>query len=232
MNFRAALCLVPFALIAGGCAAEVDDNASDSEDLTKTATGVSLDASDSGKTFYIEEGKKVVVNLYYGGFTATPVSKWEVTSTDRSFGYPKITTKAPPAHTADMPTSEKLEWKIGPLVHAGETHKVTLTAKALGGGRDKTFTFTAKIIKAAPTGAAEGKMCGGFAGIRCADGLDCIMEEPIHPDEAGICRARFVGAGLGKMCGGIAGIRCAEGLECELSGHFPDASGKCVTERL
>lgn len=236
MNLRALRFALPFAALfaataLAGCATDAteqgDEAVDDTEDnLTSSSVGVTLDGSDNGATFNVLEGKKVIVNLSYGGFTATPHGKWEVTSVDRSFGYPTITTKNNP-QVPDAPTAQKLVWKLGPFVHAGETHKVTLTSKPLGGGgRPLTFTFTAKIVKL-PTGAAEGKMCGGIAGIMCKDGLDCIITSN-HPDAAGTCRKRFVGGGAGEMCGGIAGRRCADGFHCEFTGaRHPDQSGTC-----
>ena len=45
----------------------------------------------------------------------------------------------------------------------------------------------------APTGRPrrkEGEMCGGIAGLRCDDGLDCVIPEPMHPDKSGKCTKR------------------------------------------
>jgi hypothetical protein len=174
----------------------------------------------------VEEGKKITVNLTYGGFVASPFGKYEVTSTDKSLGYPKVTVKTP--RIPDAPTTEKLVWQTGVFSHAGETHKVTLTAKSLNGLGSKKFTFTAKIVAKAAAGAKEGKMCGGFAGIACADGLDCVLPTPVHPDESGTCRKQSSGAAIGAMCGGFAGIRCQDGLECILAGNHPDEAGTCA----
>ena len=93
------------------------------------------------------------------------------------------------------------------------------------GGQSLVCTLAAS---GAPSpGAGLGRLCGGIAGIRCAEGLTCQMTGPAHPDQAGVCvRA---GAGLGKLCGGIAGIRCAEGLTCQMTGPaHPDQAGICV----
>ena len=238
MNIRALRFVLPLVTLAGlttlnGCAAEVDEESGEEseqseDDLTNSSVGVTLDGSDNGATFAVQEGKKVIVNLSYGGFTQTPLGKWEVTSFDKSFGYPKITTKSNP-EVPDAPTAQKLVWKLGPLVHAGESHRVTLTAKSLSGGRSKTFSFTAKIVNLR-TGAKEGKMCGGIVGIMCADGLDCKMTSN-HPDASGICRKRVVSSGSGQMCGGIMGLLCAEGFHCKFSGaRHPDQSGTCVAD--
>ena len=227
MNLRIALLAIP-ALLLVACAAETNDNAdqAEAEDLTKSATGVSLESSDNGAMFVVEEGKNVVVTLSYGGFVASPYGKYDVTSTDKSMGYPVVTVKTP--RIPDAPTTEKLLWKTGVFTHAGETHHVVLTAKSLNGGKAKTFSFTAKIVAKAVTGAKAGQMCGGFAGIACASNLDCVMSGPTHPDQSGTCRARSSGGAIGATCGGIAGLRCEDGLDCELAGHYPDASGTCA----
>jgi hypothetical protein len=232
MKLRSALLAVP-ALLLVACAADssgdpADPSAApgDEQDITSTATGVSLEASDNGATFAVEEGKKILVQLTYGGFVASPYGAYEVTSTDRSLGYPKITTKTP--RIPDAPVTQKLVWQTGGFSHAGETHKVVLTAKSLNGGKARTFAFTAKIVAKASSGAKNGAMCGGIAGLACASGLDCIMSGAEHPDQSGTCRARNVGAAIGAMCGGFAGLRCQDGLECQIGAKHPDAAGSCV----
>lgn len=58
-------------------------------------------------------------------------------------------------------------------------------------------------------GAAEGEMCGGFAGISCQDGLTCHITESF-PDAAGVCRDYSVNQG--GECATDAD--CEEGLLC------------------
>jgi hypothetical protein len=107
--------------------------------------------------------------------------------------------------------------------------RVVLDRAELGGrsfGRQSLVCTLAALDVPGP-GAGLGKLCGGIAGIPCAEGLTCQMTGPSHPDQAGICvRA---GAGLGKLCGGFAGIPCAEGLTCLMSGPpHPDQAGICA----
>lgn len=227
MKTKLALLALPAFLLLGACAVDATDSTDDAEptaeELSRTKTGATLDSSDNGKTFSLEVGKKITVKLSYGGFTAHPYGTYAVT-TKGGLGTPKITTKTP--HIPDAPSTETLEWTT---LHAAlGTHTVVLTAKSLNGEKPRTFTFTVKIIAPKSTGAKEGQMCGGFGGIACADGLDCVIDAPIYPDKAGTCRKAPKGAGLGAMCGGFAGILCQEGLECVGVAHHPDAAGTCA----
>ncbi|HEX2687104.1 MAG TPA: hypothetical protein VHN14_10825, partial [Kofleriaceae bacterium] len=111
---------------------------------------------------------------------------------------------------------------------AGESTAMLEQAELGGrsfGGQSLVCTLAALAVP--NPGAGVGKLCGGIAGIPCAEGLTCKMTGPSHPDQAGICvRA---GAGVGKLCGGIAGIPCAEGLTCKMTGpSHPDQAGICV----
>jgi hypothetical protein len=204
-------------LALAACAAEESDDSD--EDLTRTATTVSLEASDNGAEFNVEQGKKIVVNLGYGEFVAgTP---WTVKSAPRALGAPKVTNKVPGC--CDRPTAQRLQWKVGPLSQAGETYNVTLE-----GNHNNTFSFVAHVVArgGARPAALAGAACGGTSRAVCGEGLDCKVLA--SNDSAGVCRARFEGAGLGQTCAGIAGIRCADGLECGGVANHPDAAGRCV----
>ncbi len=64
--------------------------------------------------------------------------------------------------------------------------------------------------------AGEGAFCGGIAGIRCADGLTCVLSGS-YPDAGGTCRRPVT------RC---ATVRCASGTHC-----VEDASGaRCVAD--
>jgi hypothetical protein len=81
---------------------------------------------------------------------------------------------------------------------------------------------------AKPSPGAEGGMCGGLAGIKCAAGLDCQIPNSF-PDADGTCvKAAPKPGEEGGMCGGLAGIKCAAGLDCQIPNSFPDADGTCV----
>jgi len=80
-------------------------------------------------------------------------------------------------------------------------------------------------------GAKEGATCGGFAGIRCASGLECDLTGS-HPDEAGTCKKPSAptppkAGEEGATCGGIAGLTCKSGLSCKITDKGADASGTC-----
>jgi hypothetical protein len=47
----------------------------------------------------------------------------------------------------------------------------------------------APTAPATPTraGQKEGDLCGGIAGLQCAEGLTCKMAGKPHPDQAGAC---------------------------------------------
>ena len=80
-------------------------------------------------------------------------------------------------------------------------------------------------------GGKEGATCGGFAGLRCASGLECVLPGN-HPDEAGTCKKAGSSAPKageeGATCGGIAGLTCKSGLSCKIADKATaDASGTC-----
>lgn len=62
-----------------------------------------------------------------------------------------------------------------------------------------------------------GKICGGFAGLRCATGFTCKLSGT-HPDASGTCVAAAPGE-EGGICGTIAGIACKAGLACKFPSH-------------
>jgi hypothetical protein len=83
---------------------------------------------------------------------------------------------------------------------------------------------------ATPTQPAEfGQACAGIAAIQCKTGLTCVVENPVLPDKAGICRKI---AQLGERCDGFSPVRarCAEGLTCVFPpniAQIPDLPGVC-----
>jgi hypothetical protein len=51
----------------------------------------------------------------------------------------------------------------------------------------QTLVCTLGTLATPASGAGLGQLCGGIAGIACAEGLTCKMTGPPHPDQAGIC---------------------------------------------
>jgi hypothetical protein len=95
--------------------------------------------------------------------------------------------------------------------------------------RGEASVFT-KDAPAKPAPGTEGGMCGGLAGIQCADGLEC--QTPNYPDADGTCvkvEAPKPGE-LGGTCGGFAGIPCKDGLVCQFSALCCDVPGVCVQQ--
>jgi hypothetical protein len=62
-------------------------------------------------------------------------------------------------------------------------------------------------------GAKEGQTCGGFAGIPCASGLECVLpHQPPFPDESGTCQKKI----------------CIQNVLCAINSHFDNKKCECV----
>ncbi len=101
-------------------------------------------------------------------------------------------------------------------------------------------------VEAGGANAGEGEFCGGFGGIKCADGLKCKQSGGGLGDAGGKCvknpNAVAGGAGgpaaedgpgakKGEFCGGFGAIKCNTGLKCKQSGGgLGDSGGKCVDD--
>src|SRR6187402_2726748 len=60
-----------------------------------------------------------------------------------------------------------------------------------------------------------GAQCGGFVGIPCATGFECVTQGGFA-DAIGTCQPALPAAGTeGATCGGIAALKCNDGLECK-----------------
>ncbi|MFO0602492.1 MAG: hypothetical protein U0324_04920 [Polyangiales bacterium] len=84
-----------------------------------------------------------------------------------------------------------------------------------------TAERTCRYVCGRPT-AGEGELCGGIAGIPCADGLRCVLQGT-YPDAAGVCR--------GNTC---ANVRCTATTHCVETATGPQcvANGpSCTTIR-
>lgn len=90
------------------------------------------------------------------------------------------------------------------------------TGDGTGGAEAMTDGSMPEPDSGTPTMAGQGlhELCGGIAGLSCAEGLVCIdaLKDGCDPanggaDCAGICVTD-------KLCGGIAGFPCEDGLVC------------------
>lgn len=133
----------------------------------------------------------------------------------------------------EVSTVHKLPLTLMEGQPSGAECEVTVTAY------DRTTTDTAsatiELTMAGIPLAAEGEMCGGIAGIQCAEGLTCSMigVEGIA-DASGNCvkeeekETSTEPAKGGEVCGGEAGIACEGGYDCVTeAGAESDAEGVC-----
>lgn len=111
----------PFAAGCSGEAAQVaaDDGTDSSEDELRTFT---LTERDNGRTVHINAGQSLTLKL---ASNPTTGFDWDVTRTDRTFGYPKESFSASSGAVGSGGT-KKMVWSTrGPLDMRG-THQVTL----------------------------------------------------------------------------------------------------------
>lgn len=63
----------------------------------------------------------------------------------------------------------------------------------------------------------EPEVCGGFLGLQCDDGFECIddPDDACDPQSGGAdCSGICVEEEQPQFCGGIAGLQCPDGFEC------------------
>lgn len=146
------LALLSLLLACGSAACAVAPDAAEdteSDDMTAELKGVVLGDADDGHTITATEGQQVTVKL---SANATTGYQWQVASTDKTFGYPKITYSAS-STTVGAGGTTKLVWKTSGALSMVGTHTVKLeyqrpwaeTAKPA-----RTFSFTVKIVPAKP----------------------------------------------------------------------------------
>ena len=133
------LALTPIACggVADGAAADEGDES--------IKVGASLTAKDNGRTVTVTEGQSVVVSL-----SANPTTgyDWVVTSTDKTFGYPKVKF-TPDSKAVGSGGIDKMTWSTkSPLSMAGKHHVELAYKRSWEKSSLKTFTFDV-IVKAA-----------------------------------------------------------------------------------
>lgn len=181
-----ALAAAAFALSPLACASDpADDNVS-----TPTEEGsaddelraLSVTEADNGKTVNITEGQNLYVKLQSNPSTGY---KWEVASTDRTFGYPSATKFFPNGGAVGSGGLDRFTWKTkaGPLSMVGkhtvkmEYHRPWETNAAPA----KTFEFTVNIVSGecpelsppAPGFCTNGHLKPRQDANGCTVGYDC-----------------------------------------------------------
>lgn len=181
-----ALAAVAFALSPLACASDTDDSDNVVTPSNEEGNGedelraLSVTDADNGKTVTVTEGQNLLVKLQSNPSTGY---KWEVVSTDRTFGYPSATKFFPNGGAVGSGGIERLTWKTknGPLSMVG-SHTVKLEYKRGSGGEPaKTFSFTVKIIAGecpqlsppAPGFCSGGRIVPRKNEAGCTTGYDC-----------------------------------------------------------
>lgn len=97
------------------------------------------------------------------------------------------------------------------------------------GSSDDGSHSSSSDIKTTDGEGTLGAQCGGFVGIPCATGFECVTQGGFA-DAIGTCEPALPAAGSeGATCGGIAALKCNEGLECKKTDATIDATGTCAT---
>ncbi len=115
-------------------------------DVKSTASkAVQLGDNDNGAVAVVKTGQNLVLTLTSN---ATTGYSWKVTTTDKTFGYPKEVFVAPTSGAVGAAGQQQFTWATsGPLSMVG-THKVTLKYLKSGSSTAaQTFTFSAKVQK-------------------------------------------------------------------------------------
>lgn len=93
------------------------------------------------------------------------------------------------------------------------------------GSSDTGSNSSSSDLKTSDNGTL-GAQCGGFAGIACATGFECVTQGGFA-DALGTCEPALIGS-EGATCGGIAALKCDDGLTCKKASESIDASGTCA----
>lgn len=131
------------ALAPVACGGAPVDATEESDDEVKV--GATLTEKDNGKTVTVTEGQSVVLALHANPSTGYD---WLVTSTDKTFGYPKT------KFTADSQAigsggTDKMTWKTkSPLSMVGKHHVELAYKRSWEKSAQKTFAFDV-VVKAA-----------------------------------------------------------------------------------
>jgi inhibitor of cysteine peptidase len=164
-----------------------DDNsvtpAGDEESTEDELRSLSLTEKDDGKTVTVTEGQNLVVKLQSNPTTGY---KWNVVSTDRTFGYPADTRFLKNSDAVGSGGVERFSWKTkGALSMAGE-HTVKMEYKRpweTNASPAKKFSFTVKIVSGecpqlsppAPGFCSGGQIKAKKDANGCTTGYECVQ---------------------------------------------------------
>jgi predicted secreted protein len=188
LSVFASLALVALAvspLVACSQSEAEDDSIVTPEDGQETTEdelrSLSLTEKDNGKTVTVTEGQNLVVKLQSNPTTGF---KWQVVSTDRTFGYPADERFLRNSDAVGSGGVQRFSWKTkGALNMVGE-HKVKLEYKRsweTNVSAAKTFEFTVKIVSGecpqlsppAPSFCPNGTIKAKKDANGCTTGFEC-----------------------------------------------------------
>ncbi len=165
--------------------------------------------ADDGRTVTVPMGQNVLLNLKSN---ATTGYKWQVVSTDRTFGYPteKYVSNGGAVGSGGV---QKMTWKLtGPLDMVGE-HKIRLEYKRGANGTPAdTFELTIKVIGKScpalvppgPSFCPRGRIVPKQDADGCTTSYDCVADCRTNGcASSGSCQAcwgRMACVPRGAMC--------------------------------
>ncbi len=181
-----AVAALAFALSPLACASDPadDDNVvtpSEEGSEEDELRGLSLTEADDGKTVNVVEGQNVLVKLKSNPTTGY---KWEVVSTNRTFGYPSATKFFPNGGAVGSGGIERFTWKTKGALSLVGTHTVKMEYKRsweTNVPAAKTFTFTVNVASGqcpelappAPGFCKNGQIKPRKNDSGCTIGYDC-----------------------------------------------------------
>lgn len=217
MRFRSlfAVAALAFALSPLACSSGEESDPTSSPDETGDSAdelkSKSLTDADNGKTITVTEGQNVVIKL---GSNPTTGYEWQVTSTDKTIGYPKETFIKNTDGAVGSGGTQKFTWKTkaggGSMVG---THHIKLDYKRASGKPSKSFTLTIKIISGscpelsppAPGFCDKGRIePKQDSSTGCTTGYECKADCRTNGCNAGstcqMCWANFACVPTGALC--------------------------------
>lgn len=179
LSFLYACAALGFALSPLACASVQDDSEAAPETAVAELNGVAITEADDGRTVTVTEGQDVIVRLPSNPTTGYA---WQVTSTNRTFGYPSETTFIPDGGGVGSGGVEQFTWKTKGLLRLVGVHTVVMEYRRSWENEAlKTFTFTVNVVPnecpsihpPAPGFCPNGKIKARKDENGCTIGFDC-----------------------------------------------------------